>query len=129
MSQTTKPAKRGRHTVARHGELRSPHPLAFVAKIVAVVVAVVLVSARRRHVCGVDLTASFIVDAVALEGQDPVPPDIGAIEGGVNLFLAGTDACEPEYAGYFGDRCTGADAGGSSTTSTCSCTSPMHPAA
>jgi len=59
-----------------------------------------------------DITASFTDDAVALEGQDPVPPDIGAIEGGVNLFLAGTDACEPEYAGYFGDRCTGADAGG-----------------
>ncbi len=55
---------------------------------------------------------SFTEDAVALEGQDPVPPDIGAIEGGVNLFLAGTDACEEEYADYFGDRCTGADAGG-----------------
>jgi LCP family protein required for cell wall assembly len=30
----------------------------------------------------------------------------------VNLFLAGTDACEPEYSQYFGDRCTGAAAGG-----------------
>ena len=113
MSQTTKPAKRGRHTVARHGELKSPHPFAFVAKIAAVVVAVVLVSgAGVAAYAAYDLTASFIDDAVALEGQDPVPPDIGAIEGGVNLFLAGTDACEPEYAGYFGDRCTGADAGG-----------------
>ena len=37
MSQTTKPAKRGRHTVARHGELKSPHPLALVMKIVGVV--------------------------------------------------------------------------------------------
>ena len=35
MSQTTKPAKRGRRTIARHGELRSPHPLAQIGKILA----------------------------------------------------------------------------------------------
>jgi LCP family protein required for cell wall assembly len=113
VTQTTKPAKRGRHTVARHGELRSPHPLAFVMKIIGVIVAVVLVSgAGVAAYAAYDLTASFVEDAVALEGQDPVPPDIGAIEGGVNLFLAGTDACEPEYASIFGGRCSGADAGG-----------------
>ena len=90
VSQTTKPAKRGRRTVARHGELTSPHPLALMLKIVGVVAAVVLVSgARRRGVCRYDITASFTEDAVALEGQDPVPPDIGAIEGGVNLLLVG----------------------------------------
>ncbi len=111
MSQTTKPAKRGRHTVARHGELTSPHPLVNVLKIVGVAVIVAVVSGFGvAGYAAYDITASFTDDAVALEGQDPVPPDIGAIEGGVNLFLAGTDACEPEYAGYFGDRCTGADA-------------------
>ena len=110
MSQTTKPAKRGRHTVARHGELKSPHPLALVMKVIGVVVAVVLVSGFGvAAYAAIDITAAFTDDAVALEGQDPVPPDIGAIEGGVNLFLAGTDACEPEYAGYFGERCTGPD--------------------
>jgi LCP family protein required for cell wall assembly len=113
VSQTTKPAKRGRHTVARHGELKSPHPLAFVAKILAVVVAVVLVSGVGvATYAAYDITASFTEDAVALEGQGPVPPDIGAIEGGVNLLLVGTDECEPEYAYLFGARCTGADAGG-----------------
>ncbi len=111
MSQTTKPAKRGRHTVARHGELTSPHPLVNVLKIVGVAVIVAVVSGFGvAGYAAYDITASFTDDAVALEGQDPVPPDIGAIEGGVNLFLAGTDACEPEYAGSFGDRCTGADA-------------------
>jgi LCP family protein required for cell wall assembly len=30
----------------------------------------------------------------------------------VNLFIAGTDKCEPEYESIFGGRCTGADAGG-----------------
>ena len=110
MSQTT---KRGRHTVARHGELTSPHPFGLLMKVLGVMIAVVLVSgAGVAAYAAYDITASFTEDAVALEGQAPVPPDIGAIEGGVNLFLAGTDACEPAYAGYFGDRCTGADAGG-----------------
>ncbi|WP_171013273.1 LCP family protein [Microbacterium sp. 2FI] len=108
MSETS---KRGRHTVARHGELRSPHPLAFLAKIAAIVVAVVLVStAGVAAYAAYDFSASFADDAVALPDQDSVPPDIGAIEGGVNLFLAGTDACEPAYAHLFGDRCTGPDA-------------------
>jgi len=109
VSQTTKPAKRGRRTVARHGELKSPHPLAML-KIVGIFVAVVLVSgAGVAAYAAYDLTASFTDDAVDLEGQEAVPPDIGAIEGGVNLFVAGTDACEPEYADYFGERCTGPD--------------------
>jgi LCP family protein required for cell wall assembly len=113
VSQTTKPAKRGRHTVARHGELSSPHPLAMLMKIVGIVVAVVLVSgAGVAAYAAYDTVASFSDDAVDLEGQEAVPPDIGAIEGGVNLFIAGTDECEPEYAYIFGDRCTGADSGG-----------------
>jgi len=112
VSQTTKRAKRGRHTVARHGELTSPGPLALILKLIGIAVAVVLVSgAGVAAYAAYDLAASFTSDAVDLEGQDPVPPDIGAIETGVDLFLAGTDACEPKYAGYFGDRCTGPDAG------------------
>ncbi|MFE7845876.1 LCP family protein [Microbacterium sp. NPDC057407] len=113
MAQTTKPAKRGRRTVARHGELRSPHPFSLIMKIIGVIVAVVLVSGLGVASYALyDLTSSVASNTVALEGQDPVPPDIGAIEGGVNVLLVGTDECEPEYAGYFGDRCTGADAGG-----------------
>ena len=88
-------------------------------KIVGIFVAVVLVSsAGVAAYAAYDLTASFTEDAVDLEGQEAVPPDIGAIEGGVNLFVAGTDECLPEYAGYFGDRCTGEDAEANSTTST-----------
>ncbi|GAA1957678.1 LCP family protein [Microbacterium deminutum] len=113
MSQTTKPAKRGRHTVARHGELTSPGPLGLVLKLIGIALGVVLVASMGvAAYAAYDLTASFTGGAVALEGQDPVPPDIGAIEGGVNLFIAGTDACEPAYAKYFGDRCSGPDAGG-----------------
>lgn len=113
MSQTTKPAKRGRRTIARHGFLKSPHPFGQLMKIVGVVLAVVLVSGAGVAAYALtDLTTDFTDDAVALEGQAPVPPDIGAIEGGVNLFIAGTDECLPEFAAYFGDRCTGADASG-----------------
>ncbi|SDG67834.1 LCP family protein [Microbacterium pygmaeum] len=113
MSQTTKPAPRGRRTVARHGELHSPHPMALLMKVLGIIVAVVLVSgAGVAAYATYDTVASFSDDAVDLEGQEAVPPDIGAIEGGVNLFIAGTDECEPEYAAYFGDRCTGEDSEG-----------------
>jgi len=110
VTQTTKPAKRGRRTVARHGQLASPHPFASIMKVLGIVLAVVLVSgAGVAAYAAIDITTSFSEGAVELEGQSAVPPDIGAIEGGVNLFLAGTDACEPEYADLFGPRCTGPD--------------------
>lgn len=108
------PSRNGRReTVARHGQLRSPHPVSQFFKILAVGLAVVLVAGVGIVGYNVwSLATNFTDDAVALEGQEAVPPDIGQIEGGVNLFLAGTDACEPEYEQYFGARCTGADAGG-----------------
>jgi LCP family protein required for cell wall assembly len=111
VSQPTKRAERGRRPIARHGELKSPHPLAMIMKIIGILVAVVLVSgAGVAAYAAYDLTASFADDAVDLEGQEAVPPDIGAIEGGVNMLVTGTDECLEEFAGYFGDRCTGEDA-------------------
>ena len=83
-------------------------------KIVGIIVAVVLVSgAGVAAYAAYDLTASFTEDAVDLEGQEAVPPDIGAIEGGVEP-LRRRNGClrSAQYAGYFGDRCTGADAEG-----------------
>jgi LCP family protein required for cell wall assembly len=59
-----------------------------------------------------DLNSSFSADAVELEGQGAVPPDIGEIEGGVDILIAGTDECEPEWKEYFGDRCEGPDSEG-----------------
>ena len=113
VSQTTRPAARGRRTVARHGALRSPHPASVLLKTLGIMVAVVLVSgAGVAAYAAYDITTNFTKDAVPLEGQAAVPPDIGAIEGGVNLLIAGTDECAPEFAGSFGDRCTGADSEG-----------------
>ncbi|MFZ8444643.1 hypothetical protein ACO1NI_13750, partial [Staphylococcus aureus] len=57
------------------------------------------------------LSSSFTADAVDLPDQPAVPPDLGELQGGVNLLLVGTDECEPDFAQYFGDRCTGPDAG------------------
>ncbi|WP_345801154.1 LCP family protein [Microbacterium sp. AZCO] len=101
---------RRRRTVARHAHLRSPHPLAQFTKILAVCVAVVLVSAAGvAGFATYDLAASFTDVVVDLPDQEAVPPDIGAIEGGVNLLVTGIDECEADVAYLFGDRCTGAD--------------------
>lgn len=73
----------------------------------AVGMAVVLVSGVGvAAYVGYDLTHTFTTKAVALDGADSVPPDIGAIKGGVNMLLVGSDACEPEFAAEFGDRCS-----------------------
>ncbi|WP_415113157.1 LCP family protein [Microbacterium sp.] len=100
-----------RRPVARHGMLRTPHPLRQLLTMIGVALGVIVVSgAGVAAYAAFDFTTSFTKDAVDLEGQDAVPPDIGAIEGGVNLLLAGTDACEPAYADIFGDRCEGPEA-------------------
>ncbi|MET0296338.1 MAG: LCP family protein [Microbacterium sp.] len=113
MSQTTKPARRGRRPLARHGALKTPHPASMLLKVLGVIVAVGLVSAGGVAAYALtDLTTSYTAEAVELEGQAPIPPDIGAIETGVDLLIVGTDECEEEYAYLFGARCTGADAGG-----------------
>lgn len=112
MSKTSTP--RGQRTVARHGRLTSPGPLAQLFRGVAIALAVLLVSGGAvLAYAAVDLTQSFTADAVELKGQPAVPPDLGELKGGVNMLLVGTDECEPSFAQLFGDRCTGADSEGS----------------
>lgn len=104
---------RKRHTVARHAHLRSPHPFAQFMKVVAVAVSVVLVSAGGvAAFASYDLVESYTEGSVEIEDQPAVPPDIGAIEGGVNLLVTGIDECEEEFAYLFGARCIGPDAAG-----------------
>ncbi len=113
MSATRKPARQGRRTVARHGELSSPGPVRYLLTMFAIVACVLVVSSIGVAAYATyDITTSFADDAVELEGQGTVPPDIGAIEGGIDMLLVGTDECEEEFAYIFGDRCTGADAEG-----------------
>jgi LCP family protein required for cell wall assembly len=92
--------------VARHAHLSSPNPFGQLAKIVAVVLAVILVSGAS--------TAAFYtwnaVEAAAAGGVDigesdaQLPPTIGEIEGGVNLLVVGTDSCEGQSVKLF-PRC------------------------
>lgn len=113
MSENPVPTARSRRRqpVARHGMLKTPHPLAQLFTVIGVAIAVVLVAGVSvAAYAAFDLTTSFTKGAVDLEGQDAVPPDIGAIKGGVNLLLTGTDACEPAYADIFGERCQGPEA-------------------
>ncbi|WP_125130209.1 LCP family protein [Microbacterium sp. 10M-3C3] len=102
---------RRRRTVARHARLRSPGIGRQIATVLGAALAVVLVASLGTATYALyDLNASLVDDAVALDDDLVVPPDIGQIEGGVNLFLTGIDECEDEYAHLFGNRCKGAEA-------------------
>ena len=109
MSPSTQRQRPRRHTLARHGMLRSPHPVTQLLKLIGVVAVVGLVSAAAVvGYLATDLTSTVVEGSVELDGQEE-PPDLASIEGPVNLVIAGTDACEAEYAAIFGDRCTGPD--------------------
>lgn len=107
MSETT------RRPVARHGQLRSPSAWGQLLKMLGIALAVVLVSGVGVAAATVyDMTTSYTAGAFELEGQEDLPPDIGAFEGGFNLLLTGVDTCEEEYSHLFPGRCDGPDAEG-----------------
>lgn len=89
--------------IARHGRLRSSKPIVAIIKFVSAALAVVLVSGAAVAGYAVWNIASSVQPGVALIGEtDGPPPDIGAIEGGVNLLLVGSDSGEGDPA--FGRR-------------------------
>ncbi|UJP09106.1 LCP family protein [Microbacterium sp. KUDC0406] len=104
MSESSTP----RRPLARHGQQTTPSFVGQLLKIVGIFAAVVLVSgfAVAGYVV-YGLTSTVQANAVELEGQKSVPPDIGAYEGGFNLLLTGVDTCEAKYAHLLGDRCEG----------------------
>jgi len=104
---------RRRRTVAQHARLRSPHPFSQLAKLLAVAATVVLVAVVGvTAYTAVDLTSDYVAEAVAVENQPAIPPDLGQLEGGVNMMVVGIDACEEHLKALFGERCEGADAEG-----------------
>ncbi|MBX3090927.1 MAG: LCP family protein [Cryobacterium sp.] len=87
-------------TVARHGRLRQSGPFGTIVKFLAAALAVVLVSGTAVVGYAVWDLASSVKPGVALIGETiGPPPDIGAIEGGVNLLLVGSDSGQgdPRY--------------------------------
>ena len=104
---------RRRRTVAQHARLRSPHPLGQLATLVAVAAVVAVVSALGVvSYTAYDLTADFVDEAVVVQNQPPVPPDLGQLEGGVNMMVVGIDACEENLIALLGERCEGPDSEG-----------------
>ena len=88
MSQNT----RRRHTIARHGQLGTPGTVGQLLKFIAIGLAVVLVSGLGVGAyVFYDLSSTVSANAVEIEGQDPIPPDIGEYEGGFNMVLTGVD--------------------------------------
>ncbi|MFT4221226.1 MAG: LCP family protein [Microbacterium sp.] len=100
-----------RRTVARHARLTSPHPLGQIARLVAVALAVVFVStAGTAAFAAWNAVDTATSNSVTLEGERQLPPEIGEIEGGVNLLMVGTDSCEGQSVKKF-PRCAHDDGG------------------
>ena len=95
---TLGPRRRDRLNAAaptRHGQLRKSHPVAGVFRLLGIALAVVLVAAVSVGGVAVWQVTSSIKSGVKLTDASgktlQAPPEIGAIDGGVNLLLAGTD--------------------------------------
>ncbi len=101
MSESSK-----RRPVARHGQLKSPTAVGQLLKLIGVALAVLLVSGVGvvGYVVG-GLTGTVSANAVELDGQKELPPDIAAYEGGFDILLTGVDSCEEKYSHLFGERC------------------------
>jgi len=104
---------RSRRTiVARHAHLQSPHPVLPLAAMFGVAMLVVVASATGVAAFSVWNAASAIADnAVVLDGDGAIPPSLGAIEGGANILIAGTDTCEGQDVKLF-PRCANHDSPG-----------------
>ncbi|TQL47614.1 LytR family transcriptional attenuator [Homoserinimonas aerilata] len=87
--------------MARHGRLPRTGAGRGVLKLVGAGLAVVLVSSLCVAGVAVWNLTSQIKPGVALEGEENIP-EIGAIEGGVNLLLVGSDSGEGNPA--YGER-------------------------
>lgn len=97
-----------RRTAARHGRLRRQSGLRTVAKALAAGVGVAAVSSVAIVAIAVSMVVGSAKPSVDLniDSTDAATtaPEIGAIEGGVNILLAGSDSAQGSEEGAFGDR-------------------------
>jgi len=82
-------------------------------KLIGIAMAVILVSGLgvAGFVVG-GLVNTVSANAVELDDQKELPPDIAAYTGGFDILLTGVDTCEAKYAHLFDKRCTGKDSRG-----------------
>ncbi|MDQ1588374.1 MAG: hypothetical protein QOJ77_1539 [Microbacteriaceae bacterium] len=92
--------------IARHGRLPSPGPLSAIAKVIVIALAVALVSTTSvAAIAAWDLSRSVNPSVHLVGEQSVVPnpqngavPQIGAIDGGVNLLVVGSDSRQGQDA-------------------------------
>lgn len=102
----------GQAPLARHGVLRTRHPLITMLSMFAIVLGVVGVSATGVAAYTVwDAAQAIGANAVVLDEDAPLPPSLGAIEGGVNVLVVGSDSCEGQDVALF-PRCANDDSPG-----------------
>lgn len=79
--------------IARHGRLRKASPVGTILKFVAAALAVVLVSGVSVGALAVSSLTSkaTVVDIPGTENGAAPLPEVGAIEGGFNILIAGSD--------------------------------------
>lgn len=80
--------------MARHGRLRKSNPWLVVLRWVAASMAVVLVSAACVGGYAIWNLENSIKTVTLVGETNGPPPEIGALEGGFNLLLVGSDRCE-----------------------------------
>lgn len=97
-----------RRTAARHGRLRRQSGWRTVAKVAAATVGVGVVSTVAIVAIAVSMVVGGANASVDLDidstGGSTAVPEIGAMPGGVNILLAGSDSAVGSAAGAFGDR-------------------------
>ncbi|WP_194410510.1 LCP family protein [Microbacterium cremeum] len=102
----------GRAPLARHGVLPTRHPFVTMLAMLGVVLGVVGLSATGVAAYSVWNAAETITaNAVVLDEEKPLPPSLGAIEGGVNILMVGSDSCEGQDVALF-PRCANDDSPG-----------------
>jgi len=103
MASDKRPSREGQTPLARHGVLKSRHPFMTLFAMFGVVLAVFGVSAAGIAAYNLfDATQTITANAVVLDEEKPLPPSLGAIEGGVNILMVGTDSCEGANAALSG---------------------------
>lgn len=112
MGRTGRLTGEGRATIARHSSRRDRHPILALIAMVAVSLGVVGASAVGLAAFNVwDAANALTANAVAIGEDEQLPPSLGAIEGGVNILVVGTDSCEGANAALSG-ACQSGDTAG-----------------
>lgn len=112
MARSTGLSSEGQTPLARHGVLRTRHPFITMLSMFAIVLGVVGVSATGVAAYTVwDAAQAIGANAVVLDQDTPLPPSLGAIEGGVNVLVVGSDSCEGQDVALF-PRCANDDSPG-----------------